>query len=65
MYKKPGHKPALIVVTDSSSEGQGSASGITTRSRWLPKDFADKVLSLELEIDRGQFTMDTVNELVR
>ena len=36
----------------------------TVKSKQLPKDFANLVLNLELSIDHGDFTMDTVNELI-
>lgn len=36
----------------------------TVKSKQLPKDFASQVLNLELSIDHGDFTMDTVNELI-
>lgn len=47
----------------TSTLKQSASKGHRHHKR-LPKDFSDKVLNLELEIDRGDFTMESVNKLV-
>lgn len=44
--------------------GAGSGSSSIYKTKRLDPDFAEKVLNLELQIDQGQFNMETVNALL-
>lgn len=53
---------------DSSNALGDNCSGrrktFTLKSKQLPADFANQVLNLELQIDHGDFTMVTINDLM-
>ena len=48
----------------SSGDSRIRSSSFAIKSRQLPANFAEQVLDLELSIDQGKFTMDTINELL-
>jgi hypothetical protein len=45
-------------------EVDGPSQRLSVRKKRLPRDFSDQVIDLELDIDRGTFTIDTVNQLI-
>ena len=53
-----------IKVQDPTKPRKESFRKYTTREKKLPADFAEQVLNLELQLDNGNFTIDTVNKLL-
>lgn len=49
---------------NAPSDSAGRRKTFTLKSKQLPPDFANQVLNLELQIDHGDFTMGTINDLM-
>ena len=47
-----------------SSRRVGRTASYAIESKKLDSTFAENVLDLELQIDRGNFTMDTISQLL-
>ena len=45
----------------SGNDSRIRTSSYAVKSRLLPPNFAESVLDLELQIDQGRFTIDTIN----
>ena len=62
--RQSARQAQLNASSSSNGSSNSSSNPITTRSKKLPRKFAQQVLDLELEIDQGTFTIDTVNQLI-
>mmetsp|Transcript_2114 Transcript_2114/g.1994 ORF Transcript_2114/g.1994 Transcript_2114/m.1994 type:complete len:151 (-) Transcript_2114:909-1361(-) len=51
--------------SESDSPGASPNTRYGTKSKNLPENFHDKVIELEMAIDKGQLEIENINELIR
>ena len=54
-------RPSLTKSNKSSGRRTSRAISVYVEEKRLPTTFAESILDLELQIDRGTFTMDTIS----
>ena len=70
-FQPPSSRKSTISSNKQSSgdrsyrSERSRASSFAVKNKKLPVDFAEKVLDLELKIDQGRFTLDTITELMQ